>query len=305
MENEFILSNGVKIPCIGFGPGVPEYYTNFNYFSNKYLHFIERAYNKIIRRPIAYRKFSNEIANAVQLGFHLIDYSSSYGDGKLIKDAIQRSGVNREKIFLTTRISNQAQVNGKIKECLIKQLKGMGVEYIDLLMFHWPVTDYYINTWLEMVKLYKEGYCKALGVANCHQHHLEQLFKVSDVVPHINQFEVHPLLTQKPLINYCKQHNIQVEGYTPIARMDDRLVRLPILKKIASKYNKSIAQIILRWHIQNGVIPIVRSHNRIRQKENISIFDFTLTNEELKIIDSININSRLRYDPDNCDFNIL
>lgn len=127
----------------------------------------------------------------------------------------------------------------------------------------------------------------------------------SDVCPVVNQVEVHPLFTQKPLLSYCKSQGIQVEAYTAIARFDDRLVRLPMLHKIADKYNKTVVQIVLRWHIQNGVIPVVRSLNKNRQFENISIFDFSLTDEEMKEIDSVNINSRLRFDPDNCDFSIL
>ena len=206
---------------------------------------------------------------------------------------------------MTTRVSNKEQLNGNIKECLYKQLKGFGTDYVDLFMFHWPVTGVYLETWGKMVELYKQGYCKAIGVANCHQHHLEEIFKISDVIPAINQIEVHPLFTQKPLIEFCKSKGIIVEAYTSIARFDDRLVRLPKLKKIANKYNKTIVQIILRWHIQNGLIPIVRSLNKKRQLENITIFDFKLTKEEMDSIDSININSRLRYDPDNCDFSIL
>ena len=106
-------------------------------------------------------------------------------------------------------------------------------------------------------------------------------------------------------ISFCKEHGITVEAYTPVARFDDRLMRLPLLKKIGEKYGKSVVQVVLRWHIQNGVIPVVRTLSAAHQKENLNIFDFTLTDEEMKAIDGININSRLRYDPDNCDFSIL
>jgi diketogulonate reductase-like aldo/keto reductase len=121
----------------------------------------------------------------------------------------------------------------------------------------------------------------------------------------VGQFEIHPLFTQKSLIEYYKQHDIQVCAYTPIARFDDRLMRLPLLKSIAKNYGKSITQIVLKWHVQNGIIPIVRTMSLTHQKENIDIFNFTLTQSEMQQIDSININSRLRYDPDNCDFSIL
>ena len=144
-----------------------------------------------------------------------------------------------------------------------------------------------------------------MGVANCHAHHLEKLFTLTEEKPLINQFEIHPLFTQKPLIAYCREHGIQPEAYTPIARFDDRLVRLPILNRIAEKYGKTFLQVVLRWHVQNGIVPVVRTLNPKHQKENLGIFDFSLTDEEMAQIDGININSRLRYDPDNCDFTIL
>ena len=156
-----------------------------------------------------------------------------------------------------------------------------------------------------MEQLLDMGLTKHLGVANCHEHHLEAIFEICQYPPEVGQFEIHPLFTQKPLIEYYKQHNIQVCAYTAVARMDDRLVRLPLLKSIGDKYNKTITQVVLRWHIQNGVIPIVRAMSSEHQKENLDIFDFKLTEDEMTQIDSININSRLRYDPDNCDFSIL
>lgn len=306
MEKYYSLNNGVQIPCIGNGPAALGYTPNvYNTKKNSAVFFLNRVYNKLYGRRKAENVYVNAVAHSFRIGFTLLDYSSAYGDGHLIGQAIRKSGIDRKELFLTTRISNDAQRRGKIRECLMNQLKGFGTDYVDLLMFHWPVTDCYLDTWREMVKLYKEGYCRALGVANCHQHHLEELLKVSDIIPQINQFEVHPLFTQKTLIAYCKERNIQVEAYTAIARMDDRLVRLPLLKNIAKKYNKTIVQIVLRWHIQNGVIPLVRSLNPKRQLENISIFDFELTKDEMVAIDGININSRLRYDPDNCDFSIL
>lgn len=296
------LNNGVKIPVIGNGPAAVGYTPVYQTTTPN---IIRRAYNKFIGRPHLKSLYVDAVAHSFRIGFNLLDYSAAYGDGSLIGKAIQKSGIQRKDLFLTTRITNRDQVQGTIRDSLFKQLKGFGTDYVDLFMFHWPVTDYYLNSWKEMVKLYKEGYCRAIGVANCHPHHLEKLLDVSDVIPAINQIEVHPLFTQKDLIRYCFDHNIAVEAYTAIARFDDRLMRLPLLKNIAKKYNKTIVQIILRWHIQNGVIPLVRSLNKKRQIENISIFDFQLTSEEMELIDGININSRLRYDPDNCDFSIL
>ena len=180
------LNNGVKIPCIGNGPGIVGYSPRQDRISNS---LFKRAFRKFIIRPKQEYDYVDAVANSFKIGFSLLDYSSSYGDGHLIGKAIKKSGVSRNDLFITTRISNQAQREQKVRACLMSQLQGMGVDYVDMLMFHWPVTDLYIDTWKEMVQLYKEGYCKCLGVANCHKHHIEELMKAADVVPSINQFE--------------------------------------------------------------------------------------------------------------------
>ena len=159
------LNNGVKIPCIGNGPGIVGYSPRQDRISNS---LFKRAFRKFIIRPKQEYDYVDAVANSFKIGFSLLDYSSSYGDGHLIGKAIKRSGVSRNDLFITTRISNQAQREQKVRACLMSQLQGMGVDYVDMLMFHWPVTDLYIDTWKEMVQLYKEGYCKCLGVANCH-----------------------------------------------------------------------------------------------------------------------------------------
>ena len=287
-----------EIPGIGFGPGGA-------WYSGRVNSLCKRVYVHYIGAPLFERRYVKSVTRALKLGYRLIDYSSAYGDGKLIQKAIRKSGVKREELFITTRVSNRAQFNGRVREEFLTFLKNMQLDYVDLLQFHWPVTGLYLDTWREMEKLKEEGLVKHLGVANCHQHHLEEIFKICKYRPEIGQFEIHPLFTQKPLIEYYKQQGIVVEAYTPIARYDDRLMRLPLLKRMALKYNKTIVQIVLRWHVQNGVIPLVRSMSKKHQIENLNIFDFELTQDDMAAIDAININSRMRYDPDNCDFSIL
>lgn len=294
-----------KIPLIGFGPGGAGYTPKMK---KQYKSLGRLFHNRVtdkINSIIVCRKYVSAIENALKLGYRLIDYSSAYGDGKLLQKAIVKSGVKREDLFITTRVSNRAQREERVREEFMTFLKNMNLGYVDLLQFHWPVTDLYLETWREMERLYDEGYVKHLGVANCHQHHLEEIYKICKHRPEVGQFEIHPLFTQKPLIQYYKDNGMVVEAYTPIARYDDRLVRLPLLKKLEKKYNKTFVQIILRWHVQNGVIPLVRSMSKEHQLENFSIFDFELSPDDMAAIDSININSRLRYDPDNCDFSIL
>lgn len=292
---------------IGFGPGGCGYSITQKpqRVHGRILSALLRRYNKYIVRPQIEKKYVDAIANALKQGFRWIDYSCAYGDGSLLGEAIRRSGISRSELKITTRVSNWAQREHCVREEFMNFLAKAHLEYVDILQFHWPVTDLYRDTWREMERLYEEGYVKQLGVANCHPHHLEEIYKVCKYKPEVGQFEIHPLFTQKPLIEYYKQHDIQVCAYTPIARFDDRLMRLPLLKSIAKKYGKSITQIVLKWHVQNGIIPIVRTMSLTHQKENIDIFDFTLTKSEMQQIDSININSRLRYDPDNCDFSIL
>ena len=294
---------------IGFGPAACGYSAKYKSSTSGMFARIENAlkrrYNKYICRPRLERRYVQSVADAIKSGFRWIDYSCAYGDGKLIGEAIRKSGVKREDLIITTRVSNYAQFNHCVREEFLNFLQNTKMDYVDILQFHWPVTDYYVDTWREMEKLYKEGYVKHLGVANCHQHHLEEIYKMCQYKSEIGQFEIHPLFTQKPLIDYYKQHDIQVCAYTPIARFDDRLMRLPLLKRIGEKYGKSVTQVVLRWHIQNGIIPLIRTLNPAHQRENLDVFDFELTESEMKAIDAININSRLRYDPDNCDFSIL
>ncbi len=292
------LNNGVDIPCIGIGPGI----IGFSNINKSYSHSIIGRIQRRLNSEITRYKYIRGVTTALNQGYRLIDYSFAYGSGKEIMTAIKKSGLAREDIFLTSRVSNIQQYEGTVREEFFRGMERMGVEYIDLYMFHWPVTDHFVNTYKEMEKLYKEGYVRALGVANCHQHHLQSIMDNCEIVPTVDQFEIHPLFTQKPLIEFCRQHDIAVQAYTPLARNDDRLRNNPILRGLAKKYGKTIQQVILRWDVQLNQIPIPRSLNPERQKQNIDIFDFCLTDEEIKAIDTININSRLRYDPDNLDF---
>lgn len=292
------LHNEYKLPKLCYGPGM---ITRGLKFNDNIWGKIKYKYN-YKREEI---KYFNAVLCAIKNGYRFIDYSSAYGREDLINKAIKVSGIKREDLILTTRVSNKAQFTGKIRDEFFGSLKKYGVDYIDVLMFHWPVTGHYLDTWNEMIKLKKEGYCKIIGVANCNEHHINNIISNSFESPSINQIEIHPLFTQKPLVKFCKGKKIQIEAYTPFARFDDRMTRLPLLKNMCIKYKRTLAQLILRWHIQNGIIPVFRSLNNKRLMENINIFDFKLSDEDIRAIDSININSRLRYDPDNCDFSIL
>lgn len=299
------LNNGCNIPAIGIGPGIMGLVYKPIAHDTSLISKIERKITGRIKNEITRKKYIDSVSHALKIGYRLIDYSFAYGSGKEIMKAISNSKLKRDDVFITSRVSNQQQFGKTVRSSFFSGLKEMGLEYIDLYMFHWPVTGHFIETYKEMEKLYKDGYIRVLGVANCHQHHLKCLLDNCEIVPAINQIEVHPLFTQKPLIEYCQSNGIAIEAYTPLARNDDRLSKNPILKTLSKKYNKTIQQIILRWDIQLGIIPIPRAMNPNRQLQNINIFDFELTQEELNAIDSININSRLRFDPDNVDFHSI
>ena len=177
--------------------------------------------------------------------------------------------------------------------------------YISLATYYWPNPETYLLTWKSMERLYKDGLVKAIGVCNFHQYHLESLMEVADIMPMVNQVELHPLLSQRELVNFCKDNGILVEAYSPLARNNPQLMKNDVLIELGKKYSKSVAQVILRWDYQNHIVSVPKSENPERMRNNISIFDFELTESEMLKIDALNKNMRVRHDPDNCDFSKL
>ena len=298
------LYNGVEIPAIMLGPGIPAAPKGLSWINERSL--LNRAWMKFVARPRATRNFIDAVARGLRVGFRGIDFSAAYGCGSLIADAIEQSGVGRKDVFLTGRISNSAQFKGRIavEDQIKRVLDEYRTDYVDILMFHWPVTGCYETTWKVICEAHEKGLARSIGVANCHPRHLNVLMEVG-LKPMVNQFEIHPLFTQKDLIKFNQDLGITVQSYTPIARMDQRLFRLPALRKIAEEHGKSLVQVVLRWHIQQGLVPVVRANKPSHQVDSVSIFDFELTPGEMDTIDGFNIDSRLRYHPDNCDFTIL
>ncbi|AFL69142.1 aldo/keto reductase family protein [Sulfurospirillum barnesii] len=245
------------------------------------------------------------IKNAIKSGYRMIDTSSTYRNGFYISLGIKMSKIKREDLFIITRISNKEQWNSSVRESVDKSLRELNIDYIDLFMFHWPVSDQFLDTWKQMEEVYKEGLVKSIGVANCHEHHLEDILKIATVIPSVNEFEIHPLMTQKKLVQFCKSKDIVPMAYTPIGRVHPKIVKNQDLIAIAKKYNKSVPQIVLRWHTQKGIPAIPRSMNKTNIEKNIDIFNFELDKSEIMRIDDIDENMRLRYDPDNCDFTKL
>lgn len=303
MDKSFKLSNGVIIPKLCFGSGIVHTYRHDN---ESFLGYAKYKLKTRIKNRKQYRldsNFNRNISICMENGLNMFDTSKAYGDGEHeLGRALKK--YRRDDYFIVTKASNYDQYNGDIRKALEDSLKALDMKYVDLYLLHWPVSDIWISSWLQLEKLYKEGLCRAIGVCNCNIHHIEELKKYAQVIPMVNEFECHPLFTQNELRDYCKANKIQVMAYTATARMDERIYKTKLVP-IAKKYGKSIPQVMLKWHQQIGNIPIFNSGDPEHVKCNSMIDDFSLMQDELQKITAININSRLRYDPDNCDFRQL
>jgi diketogulonate reductase-like aldo/keto reductase len=241
---------------------------------------------------------------AVKHGYRSIDTAAVYANetsvGQGIREALAETGLNREDLFVTSKVWNADLGYESTLAAYETSLKKLGLDYLDLYLIHWPVADKYKEAWRALEKLYNDGRVKSIGVSNFQVHHLEDLMKDAETTPVINQVEFHPLLNQKELRNFTKKHNIQLEAWSPL--MQGELLDHPLLKEIADKYGKSIAQVILRWDIQHGVVTIPKSTKEHRIVENASLFDFELNPEDMERIDGLNEDRRVGPDPDNFDF---
>ncbi|MGN7166747.1 aldo/keto reductase [Paenibacillus cellulositrophicus] len=241
---------------------------------------------------------------AVKHGYRSIDTAAVYANetsvGQGIREALADNGLKREDLFVTSKVWNADLGYESTIAAYETSLKKLGLDYLDLYLIHWPVAGKYKEAWRAMERLYKDGRVKSIGVSNFQVHHLEDLMKDAEIVPVINQVEFHPMLTQKELRDFTKQHNIQLEAWSPL--MQGELLNHPLLKEIAEKYGKSIAQVILRWDLQHGVVTIPKSTKEHRIVENASLFDFELSQEDMDRIDGLNENRRVGPDPDNFDF---
>ena len=266
-----ILSNGVKIPNIGFGT------------------------YKLGNREETIKA----VKYAIETGYRHIDTASFYDNEEAVGIGIKESKINKEEIFLTTKLWNDSHGYDKTIKSFNESINRLGVEYVDLYLVHWP-NKLNLETWKAFEDLYEQGKVKAIGVCNFKEGHIEELSKSAKIMPMVNQIEIHPYRSQKNMISYCKEKNIKVVAWSPIMRgkifFDEKMLYL------SEKYNKSIPQIALRWHLQNGVIPIPKSSNIERIKENLNIFDFEISKEDMKLIDRLNKNENVSIVPENTTY---
>ncbi|MFF2752494.1 aldo/keto reductase [Psychrobacillus sp. NPDC058041] len=276
IQDTTTLHNGVKMPWFGIGVF------------------------KVEEGP----ELVNALKFAIKNGYRSIDtaaiYENEEGVGQAIREGINEADIPREELFITSKVWNSDLGYESTIAAYETSLKKLDLEYLDLYLIHWPVEGKYKEAWRALETLYKEGRVKAIGVSNFQVHHLEDLMNDAEIKPMVNQVEYHPRLTQKEIQFFCQENGIQLEAWSPL--MQGQLLDNLELQEIANKYNKSIAQIILRWDLQNGVVTIPKSTKENRIVENSTVFDFVLTKEEMQQIDELNQNHRVGPDPDNFDF---
>lgn len=272
MDSYKSLLNGIDIPKIGFGT------------------YKLKDENETI----------DTIKYALKVGYRFIDTASFYGNEEWIGKAIKESKIKRDDIFLATKVWNDSHGYDKAIDSFEKSMKKLDIDYLDLLLIHWP-TKLNKETWRAFESLYELGKVRAIGVCNFKIGHLEELRKTAKIMPMVNQIEVHPCFSQKEIVNYCNNYKIQVIGWSPI--MKGQLLEVPLMMDLAEKYNKTIAQIALRWHIQKGIIPIPKSSHYGRIADNIDIFNFELSEEDMIKVDKLDRNETISGIPENTTYN--
>ncbi len=242
-----------------------------------------------------------EIGSGLEAGYRLLDTAWQYGNEKEVGKAVKASGIKREELFITTKLWTEDIRLGKVREELEESLRNLQMEYVDLYLIHWPA-EKFEAAWAEMVKLKEEGKIRAIGVSNFQIRHFKQLMQASEIVPILNQAEYHPYFQNRDIVSYCAKNRIAVQAWCPLGGSYANFTKKEVFTLLADKYGKTPAQIILRWHIQKGMLAIPRSSDRNRQKENLDVFSFRLLPEDMKIIDMLDTGQRIGPGPDNFQF---
>lgn len=269
----FKLNNGITLPAAGFGTFL-----------------IEEG--ETARRAVT---------EALEIGYRHIDTAAAYGNEKGVGQGIRESGLPREEIFLTTKLWNEDVRQGRAKEAFARSMDLLGLDYLDLYLIHWPANGF-VEAWLAMEELYKEGRIRAIGISNFQKHHIDTLMEKATITPALNQIECHPHLTQVELRAYCAEKSILCEAWSPLGGKGGKLLDDAAIGKIAAKHGRQPAQIILRWAYQAGLSSLAKSTHAERIRQNLAIFDFALDDGDMAAIDGMNRDKRFGADPDNFSF---
>lgn len=255
LQNAVILNNGVKMPAIGFG----------------------------VFRMKNLKQCEESVAQAIQVGYRLIDTASAYGNEEAVGHAIRHSGLPRNELFVTTKLWVTDTSYEKAKIGLERSLERLGLDYVDLYLIHQPYNDYY-GAWRALEELYKKGKAKSIGVDNFKQERLADFLFFNKIKPAVNLIECNAFYQRADDYRYMQEQGIQMQAWSPLAAGSKDLLENNLLKKLGEKYHKSVPQILLRWLVQRRIVPLVKSTNPARMKENIDIWDFALTSEDMDTI---------------------
>jgi diketogulonate reductase-like aldo/keto reductase len=263
------MNNGKKIPQVGFG----------------------------LWQVKDEKECKGSVKDALAAGYTHFDTAQAYGNEQFLGEVLRENKTKRDEVFITTKIWNANQYWNDLIPSFEESLKKLQMDYVDLLLLHFPVTELRRPAWRKMEEVHKDGRAKSIGVSNYTIGHLEELLKECSIKPAVNQVELHVFLQQPELVDYCKKNNIVVEAYSPLAHgygMDD-----PVFAGIAKKYSKTPAQIMIRWCIEKGTVPLPKSVHKQRIEENLNIFDFELDGEDMAAILKLNRDIRTCWDPTN------
>lgn len=318
LDEKFELSNGVQIPAIGFGTGIA------TGISEQPLRIVKRWVKETAKNILVKDFKKNNIYtlksdlkkdkslmlvahDAAVNGVRLFDTARAYNQSERKLGGALREELNthREEYFIITKLTNTAQRRGTQMQDFETSLAELGLDHVDLYLMHWPQTDTYLQSWKVMEQIYHSGRARAIGMCNCHVHHLEELRKNCEIMPMANELECHPLLQQQEVREYCKEHKIQLIAHTPTGKMRPQVTDSPVIKELMEKYSVGASQIILRWHYQLGDVSIPNTTNVKHLLQNIDIGDFTLTEEEMQEIRKLDCGYRIWPNPDTCDFTKL
>jgi diketogulonate reductase-like aldo/keto reductase len=237
----------------------------------------------------------NAMDYAIRTGYQLFDTASIYGNEGDVGKVVRESDITREDLFITTKLWNSDHGYDKAIRAFHKSLKKMELEYLDLYLIHWPVEALRKDSWRALETIYREGKCRAIGVSNYQIPHLEELLQYAEIIPAVNQVEFSPFLYQRDLLEFCRQHKIQLESYSPLTR--GKKFDHPILQKLAHKYQKTAAQILIRWNLEHDIVVIPKSSNPARISENAQVFDFAIDSPDISTLDNLNQNYRVSWNP--------